>query len=462
MTIQTSDKRQRVLMFAYYFPPLGGGGVQRTLKYVKYLPAEGFDSTVVSGGARGFFLRDASLDRDIPPGTVVLRAHALPLQHAQWKLDGLLRRARLPTRLVNEILWPDGLVGWLPAAVWHGLRAVREQRPNILYSTSSPTTAHLAALIVHRLTGLPWVADFRDGWSLHPLANEAFPPMPRASAALERTIIAEASYTTVVDESVHLLDLSADDPRRVIIRNGVDPDDLELDSVLASASDPTRFRLSYIGSLYGPHDGAPVFAAVRSLIASGTLDASSFELRMVGHASLDRAKLDGLPIKFIGYVDHELAVAEMASASVLLFSLPPGHPGSSGKIYEYLTVGRPVLCVADPDNLAYRLVADLGAGECVDAREPAEVARALERLIADWERGTLAVDHGVRDEVLRRFSRRKLAGDLAGVLRAAIAEQGVRRSQSAVGYRVRDAPEQPAPPVGARVGVPRAAAPTNW
>lgn len=411
-------------MFAYYFPPLGGGGVQRTVKHVKYLPAEGFDSIVIAGGQRGFFLRDATLNRDVPPGTIVHRARALPLQQAQWKLDGLLRRAGLPTRPVNEALWPDGLVGWLPAAVWHGLRAVRAHRPDVLYSTSAPTTAHLAALILHRVTGLPWVADFRDGWSLHPLANEAFPPMPRASAALERTIIAEASYTTVVDESVHLLDLSADDSRRVIIRNGVDPDDLALDS--APEPEPDRFRLSYIGSFYGKHDGAPVFAAIRDLIGRGVLDATRFELRIVGHASIDRAKLDGLPINFIGYVDHRRAVAEMASASALLFSLPPGHPGSSGKIYEYLTAGRPVLCVANPDNLAYRLVEDLGAGECVDARDPSEVALALEGLIADWKHGTLTVDRGVRDEALRRFSRRKLAGDLADVLRAAIAEQGVK------------------------------------
>ena len=85
-------------MFAYYFPPLGGGGVQRTAKYVKYLPAEGFDSIVVAGGPRGFFLRDTSLNRDVPTGTAVRRAGALPLQQTQWKLDGLLRRARLPTQ----------------------------------------------------------------------------------------------------------------------------------------------------------------------------------------------------------------------------------------------------------------------------------------------------------------------------------------------------------------------------
>jgi putative inorganic carbon (hco3(-)) transporter len=424
--LSATQKRQRVLMFAYYFPPLGGGGVQRTLKHVKYLPAEGFDSIVVGGARRGFFLRDSTLDVDIPPGTLVRRARALPLQQAQWKLDGLLRRAGLPTRPVSEALWPDGLVGWLPAAVWHGLRAARTHRPDVLYSTSSPTTSHLAALIVHRLTGLPWVADFRDAWALNPAATPASAEngLARATAALESTLIAEASYVTVVDESVELLDLAPGDPRRVVIPNGVDADDLTLDQAAESGPEPGRFRLSHVGSLYGARDAAPVFAAVRELISSGKLDSSTFEFRIVGHASLDGPELDSLPVTFTGYVNHRRSFAEMMSSSALLLYQTPGERGTSGKIYEYLASGRPVLCVAEPDNLAYRLVQEFGAGECVDARDATAVAGALERMFGAWRRGErLAVDPRVREEALRRFSRQRLAADLAGVLRAAIAER---------------------------------------
>jgi glycosyltransferase involved in cell wall biosynthesis len=417
--------RRRVLMFAYYFPPLGGGGVQRTLKYVKYLPSEGFDSIVIAGSERGSRLRDAALGRDVPPGTIVVRARALPLQQAQWKLDGTLRRAGLPSRLVNEALWPDGLVGWLPAAVWHGLRAVRTRRPDVLYSTSSPTTAHLAALIVHRLTGLPWVADFRDGWTLNPFASEPVSNgrMARASAALERRVIAEASYVCVVDESVQLLDLAPGDPRRVVIRNGVDPDDLERSASNEQAAALDHFRLSHVGSLYGTRDAAPVFNALRELIRCGKVDPEKFELRIVGHASVNRRRLGSLPVTFTGYVDHERALKEMTSASALLFYQPPDCPGSSGKIYEYLTSGRSVLCVAEPNNCGYRLVEELSAGECVDVRDTSAIAQALERMVRDWDRdGALAIDGGVREETMRRFSRRKLASNLALILRAATGE----------------------------------------
>jgi glycosyltransferase involved in cell wall biosynthesis len=412
-------------MFAYYFPPLGGSGVQRTLKYVKYLPAEGFDPIVIAGRPRWLpRLQDATLAREVPLEAVVMRARTIPLDQAQGKLDALLGRLGLPTRAVRAALWPDAAVGWVPAAVWHGLRAVRSHHPDVIYSTHLPASAHLAALIVHRVTGLPWVADFRDPWTLEsgPEGSPYRPPRS-AQAALERRVVAEASYLTVACDSIELLDLRSTDPRRVLITNGVDPDDL----VGGAASEPVpeRFRLSYVGSLYGERDGAPVWAALRDLVARGSVDPERFELRIVGNAQLDRSKLDSIPVPvtMTGHVDHQQAVREIRSASALLFSQPRSYRGSSGKIYEYLASGRPILCVAGPENLAFRLVEELGAGECADAGDPEQVRRALASVFASWERGTLNMDPAVRQEALRRFSRRKLAGDLAAVLRAARGER---------------------------------------
>ena len=433
-------------MFAYYFPPLGGGGVQRTAKYVKYLPSEGFEPIVVTGSPRGFLLRDASLSADVPPGTVIRRARSLPLQTAQWKLDGLLRRAGLPTRLVKEALWPDGHVGWLPAAVLGGLRAVRDQQPEVIYSTSSPTTAHLAALIVHRLTGLPWVADFRDSWLFNPLdpRTKSYPPLTRASQALERRVVAEASYITFADETMEAFGLASDDPRRVVICNGVDPDDLRPAPAKPRAPADGRFRLSYVGSFYGSHDGAETFTAIRNLMERGELDPRTFELRIVGHAEIEREKLDSLPVSFTGYVSHEQALAEMAGASALLYSRQPEDRVLSGKIFEYLTSGRPVLSVAHPDSLASKLVAELGAGWCADVRDVGAVTGALRQVLDDWRRGAIETHPGVRQEVIRRFSRRKLAGQLAEVLRATIEDgpPGVPRARAAPNGRPASLPDQ--------------------
>src|SRR3954471_580060 len=144
-----SPSRLRVLMLAYFFPPYGGGGVQRTLKYVKYLPGEGFDPIVVTSRPRGYPIRDPTLSRDVPAGAVVLRAPTVPVHIARWKLQGLLRRMQLSPWAASFIGWPDEMAGWLPGCLVRALAAVRAHQPDVLYSTSSPATAHLAALLVH-------------------------------------------------------------------------------------------------------------------------------------------------------------------------------------------------------------------------------------------------------------------------------------------------------------------------
>ncbi len=205
-----------------------------------------------------------------------------------------------------------------------------------------------------------------------------------------------------------------------LIPNGVDPDDL-LSNPVVTGVRGDRFCLSYVGSFYGDRDGEPVFAAVRTLVDRGVIDPNRFEIRIVGRSvrHWDDEPVPA-PVTFTGFVDHVQAVSEMHCSTVLFFHQPPHVPGASGKIYEYLTSRRPVLCAAHPDNVGYRLITELGAGECGDVRDPASVEAALERLVLRWKQGALAPLDYIRAEALARFSRAKLAGDLADVLEATI------------------------------------------
>ena len=424
--------RRRVLMLAYFFPPLGGGGVQRALKHVKYLPDEGFDPIVLTTRLGWSPMRDATLGDEVRPETVVIRAPELPLQLVKWGLGGALRRAGLRSRLASYVGWPDEMAGWVPGATWHALRAVRRYRPDVLYSTLSPASAHLVALTVSRATGIPWVADFRDAWNSNPQGEQLARPFAALSARLERAMVRRASYLVVVDESVELLDVDPDDPRLVVIRNGVDPED-----VLPVSARPrgSRFRISYVGTLYGARNAAPVFAALRALLDRGVIDEGHLELRIVGPAALDAdVNLKRLPVSRMGYVDHAAAISEMAAADVLLFYAPTVNRGPSGKIYEYLVSGRPILCVAGSDNFAFQLVQDLGAGHCAQPGDLATIEDAIERMYLSWKDGKLDISPEVRAETLRRFSRPALARALAAVLDAAAAERDTTR-RSATGAR---------------------------
>lgn len=400
-------------MLAYYFPPLGGGGVQRSLKHAKYLPEFGFDPIVVTTTGIGHRLRDPTLAADIPEQAIVVRPPEIPLHMAKWAAQSLLRRARLPTKLAELLAWPDEFAGWVPGALVATLQAVRRHRPVVLYSTSSPVSAHLVGLLASRLTGLPWVADFRDAWTLNP---EGEPLLGSASASLERRIVERAATLVVVDETIRLRGLEDGDPRRVVIPNGVDPDDVPL-------ADRARTRdaltIAHVGMLYGARDVMPVLNALRRLVWSGALDAAQIDLRLVGDVRLPpEADLSRLPVTVRGNVDHTEAVAEMAHADVLLLYQPAGWRASTGKIFEYLATGRPILCVAPLDSPAARLVTELGAGVCAAPDDADAIDDALRRLDAARRNGGLAADETVRAEALRRYSRRELARRLAETLDA--------------------------------------------
>jgi glycosyltransferase involved in cell wall biosynthesis len=411
---------QRVLVLAYFFPPLGGGGVQRTLKHVKYLPDAGFEPIVLTTRPIWSPLRDPTLGDDVPPGTVVIRAPEVPLQLIKWGLHGALRRAGLSTTATASIGWPDEMAGWVPAAIWHALRAIRQYRPDVLYSTSSPVSAHAVGLIVSRVTGIPWVADFRDGWTQNPQGERPAKPLAELSARLERAVVGRARYVIVVDESVELLGIDPDDSRLVLIRNGVDPEDVPTPDAHWRS---TRFRVSHVGALYGARDAAPVFAALRSLLDRRAIDRGKLELRLVGPSPLaDDPNLRQIPVSRTGYVDHGTALSEMVAADVLLFYAPALNRGPSGKIYEYLTSGRPILCVAGRDNFAFQLVQELRAGRCAEPGNQSAIERAIEGLYRSWNDGELAISPQVRTEALRRFSRPALARELAAVLSAAAGE----------------------------------------
>jgi hypothetical protein len=195
----------------------------------------------------------------------------------------------------------------------------------------------------------------------------------------------------------------------------VDADDLE--GLPSSAPDGERFRLTHVGTLYGDQDCAPVLTALRRLVEEGLLDPDQLELRVVGNVFLPNGALD-LPIEvtFSGYVSHREALAEMRRATALLLYVAASSRAPSGKLYEYLSSERPILCVARSENLAHKLVAEWGAGACAAPDDSAAVERGLLDLYRRWQEGRLDEVSGTRERTLERFCRRALTGRLAGVL----------------------------------------------
>lgn len=407
---------KRVVVLAYFFPPLGGAGVQRALKFVKYLPEYGWQATVVTTTSMAYPVGDASLLEEIPSGTRVLRA-AEP-DGWRWlvsKVAGLCEVLRIPG-LARFVTWPDEALLWGPSAFVRVLREVRRERPDALFTTSAPFTSHIVGLVVSRLTGLPWIADFRDEWANNPYVKTPR-PLIALNRLLERAIARHAAQRIVVADYFRL---DGEGPRPVEIPNGVDDADLAgLPAPEPASRD--RLRLTFVGTLYGSRDCAPVFQGLRRLLDCGLVGPSEVEVRVIGNAWLrDLEAKVPVPLVTTGYVGHRDALMEMRTADALLFYVPPGDPSPSGKIFEYLASERPVLCVAEPGNLASRLVAEFGAGVVAAPGDPAAVEAALLSIVERWRAGALSPT-GAQTRTLERFGRRALAGRLAEELSRAAA-----------------------------------------
>lgn len=413
---RTDDAHKRVLVLAYFFPPLAGAGVQRSLKFTKYLPEYGWEPTVITTSplsypARTYPAVDWSLHAEIEARTRVLRVRELPL-------------ITYPSRVLSAIgwsagaalaAWPDPGFGfaWAAGAFWPALEIARRERFDAVFSTSAPYSAHLLARAVARRTGLPWVADFRDEWAANPALAGMPPTWLRLAKRAEHRVARDADRLVFAAEYFSVA--GAASAKVTVIPNGIDPDDFPAKPTFTPVRD--RLRLAYVGSLYGPQNCSPVFAALERLASRGTIAPEDIELRVVGNNRLPPDSLPrGIHISETGYVEHSAAVAEMQSADALLAYIHPSSRAPSGKLYEYLASGRPVLCVARSDGEASGLVRELQAGWVADPHDQAGIEQALCDLLRDWNNGTLTVPRSTKEQAVERFSRSRLTGVLAGVL----------------------------------------------
>lgn len=401
------DGLRRVLVLAYFFPPLGGAGVQRMLKFAKYLPASGWAPTVVTTRSTWYPAKDPSLLADLPPQARVLRA-------ADPGALRLLARAGSLAGPAGAVLgWPDEAAAWIPGAVRQAVRAARREGAEAILSSSAPLSSHLAALAVQRATGLPWVADFRDEWADNPFAHRPR-PVDAVTRRAEVAVRERAARVTVAAGHYRIGGHGPEDPKRVTIANGVDPDDV---GDLAPTPRNARFRLVFTGTLYAAVDCRPVFEALARLAARGAIDPGRVEFRLVGNVWIQDVPSAGpVHVERVGYVEHARALEEMAAADVLVAHVDPASANTPAKVYEYLATGRPVLCVTRPDSIAHGLVRELNGGWAVGPENGDAVEAALLEAYERWSAGALESSPAVREGVLRRHGRDVLTRSLADVL----------------------------------------------
>jgi glycosyltransferase involved in cell wall biosynthesis len=411
----------KVLLVTMYFPPAGGGGVQRPLKIATHLPSFGIETHVLAPDDPKWVHRDD----EAPPPTQAwvhrARYHGprgrIPSEEL-YALDGVNRLFYQAGALFRRALVPDKSVTWAPNAIPTATRIVKREGIDAVLTTSPPNSVNLIGAAVKAATGVRWVADLRD-----PLIADADNPVERLPARLKENVQRGVArlVASQADAIVTAWDGIADEIRGyepqaeiTVIPNGADYDDFEgLDYTPAE-----RFRITHTGSFFGKRNPRPFLTALQE---SG-LD--SVVARFVGELTTrDREWAEALGLgdrlELLPFGSRRRALAYQRDSEALLLLLPEagdrGAPVLPGKIFEYLAAERPILAAVPPTGAAANLVRESGAGVVVPPDDAGAIREALIGLEARWRAGRLN-GTPLPAELRERISRRKRVQELSELL----------------------------------------------
>ena len=413
----------KLLLVTLYFPPAGGGGVQRPLKFASHLPALGIETHVLAPDDPKWLHEDADLP--LPTQAWVHRARYVGPRgrrladelHGRSGVDLAVRRASTVGR---RLLVPDENVTWNATAIPKAISIARSEGIDVVLTTSPPGSVHLVGAAVQKATGAKWVADLRDSLLAHPhrrsdsLAARVKEQAMRGVASLvaHRADAIVAAADAIAEETRSL------NPRGPVltIENGCDFDDFA--GLEYQRSDV--FRLTHTGSFFGKRDPRPF---LRALADSGLEDVN---VRFVGDFRPgDREFMTELGladrVALIDHVPRRRSLELQRESEALLLLIPEadgrGRGVLSGKVFEYIAAERPILAIVPPDGAAARLVHDTGVGVVVAPEDVDGIREALVDLHTRWRDGGLD-PAPLAPEWREQLSRGRRVEQLADLLRS--------------------------------------------
>ena len=421
---------RRVLVVAYYFPPMGLSGVQRVARFVKYLPEFGWQPEVLTIDPAGYFAYDASLldeltQRGIPiHRTASLDPTRLFGRSKQVALPAESSRQKLAT-LSQWLFVPDNKIGWMPAAVRRGKELLSERRFDAILATAPPYTAALIGQRLAASSRLPLALDFRDDWVGNPRHTYPTPLHRRLHLLLERRALKAAGRIFTINDRIctAMLErspalLAADTIR--VLPQGYDAADFTTKAVDEPRGRDTRCRFVYSGVFYDRQKPDFFLHALARVLNRHPEWRDLVEACFVGllpaYVPALVASLGlGPNVTAAGYKTHPETIHQVLSADVLWLTVGSG-PGqeqiSTGKLYEYLGTRKPILGLV-PDGAARDVLYQDQAALYVEPEDIPAIADAIEMLVRGWMNSTLPVGDATHRG---RFERRLLTQSLAGYL----------------------------------------------
>lgn len=419
---------KKVLMVAFHFPPLKeSSGLQRTLAFSRYLAEHGWRALVLSASPKAYPATSVDQLNDIPATVPVARAFA----------RDSARHLAIKGRYLGWTALPDRWVSWLVGALPAGLRMVKTHRPVVIWSTYPIATAHLIGYLLHRLTGLPWVADFRD--SMFDDHTRFTPLKKRLFHWIDRKTIEHCRYavfTTQGSVELYRRRYPQIDPERFqLIPNGfneqifTEVEQQALTQAKQQSPAPTTnpsapLVLLHSGVLYpSERDPQPFFQALADLQQAGEVDRRRLQvvLRATGHDQRYQPLLEQLGIADLvtlaPSIPYREALQEMLSVDgLLIFQASNCNHQVPAKIYEYFRAGKPVLALTDPHGDTANALREAGLNRMAPLDDSAAIRQTLSEFLQGLRLGREAT---VSREQAASYSRAANTAWLAQLLDSA-------------------------------------------
>jgi glycosyltransferase involved in cell wall biosynthesis len=427
---------KKVLIISYYWPPSGGAGVQRWLKFVKYLRLYGWEPVVYVPENPEYPELDTTLFRDVPEGLEILRQpirepynayKRLMGQKKDQKINAAFLSEKKKNRLLEKIsVWirgnlfiPDARKFWIRPSVNFLSTYLKNHPVDAIVSTGPPHSMHLIAMPLAARFNKPWLADFRDPWTSIDFYKDLMLTRwaDHKHHRLEIEVLRNASAVTVISNTMAAASRSIHDRHYDVITNGFDSEDIKM---LPPPVPDLKFSIAHIGTLVSSRNPGTLWKALGELLEEVPGFADNLEIKLVGKVdfivtkAIEQAGLQHF-VRKIDYMPHDEVVKCQQQSQVLLLIInntPNAKMILTGKFFEYLAAKRPILCLGPPDGDAAAILDATAAGLHAGFDDTNAMKRNVLAYYNQYLAGTLNVD----PEGISQYSRRELTRTLASIL----------------------------------------------
>jgi glycosyltransferase involved in cell wall biosynthesis len=415
------DGFRKVLIIAYYFPPMGLSGVQRTVKFAKFLPKYGWKPTVLTVEPTGYYAFDDTLLKEAEEaGVKIVRTPSFDVNRL-LKKQGVIKmpseRMRKVLQFFGDLFFiPDTKIGWKSSAVKAASELIEHERFDLLFATAPPQTDFLIGVALKRKFEIPLVVDYRDAWLDYPFKYFPTPLHRLWHAHLEKRVLKAADKVIVthrrVKESILRRHKTVDYKEIIIISQGFDVEDFPPTNSEKHIK-PVKMKITHAGTFYAERNPVTMLHALANVLQANPKIRGRIEAYFVGNArEEDRQLVKKLDLQnvvnFLGYLPHRECIKRLVESDVLWFVIDNDYQ-TPGKLYEYFGSRKPLIASL-VDGYTKQIIKESGAAICVPLKDVAAHEIAI---LEQFRRFELKKLERLQESFAAKFNRSTLTAELA-------------------------------------------------